>query len=299
MRVAVISDIHANLHALEAVLEAIEQRAPDAIWCLGDLVGYGPQPDECCAVVAGAARRSAWPATTTSACSARSTLDDFSPDAAAAALWTRGVLGEPARAFLGGLGPSSRGARASASSTAARATRSGSTCSAGEAARRRDRGDVGPRRTSSATATCPLAIPRRRRCRTAATPRAARRSTLDGRALAAQPGLGRPAARRRPASGLAPARSRRGPAPSFRRASTTRSQRHEAEIREARPPRRDRWASGCRSGAYGSLSAPAVLRLRAPASSAGSGCAACGCSAAAEARCPRGRARAATSSRAL
>jgi predicted phosphodiesterase len=36
MRVAVISDIHANLHALEAVLEAVDAEAPDALWCLGE-----------------------------------------------------------------------------------------------------------------------------------------------------------------------------------------------------------------------------------------------------------------------
>lgn len=44
MRVVVLSDVHANLHALEAVLEAV---APfDALWVLGDSVGYGPRPDE-------------------------------------------------------------------------------------------------------------------------------------------------------------------------------------------------------------------------------------------------------------
>jgi len=99
MRVAVISDIHANLHALEAVREAIDQEAPDEIWCLGDLVGYGPQPDACCV----------WSAEHTAVCLAGNhdlgvlgTLDitDFSDDAAAAAIWTRRVLGEPARAYL-------------------------------------------------------------------------------------------------------------------------------------------------------------------------------------------------------
>jgi len=48
MRVAVISDIHANLPALEAVAEAIAAEPVDALWCLGDLVGYGAQPNECC-----------------------------------------------------------------------------------------------------------------------------------------------------------------------------------------------------------------------------------------------------------
>src|SRR2546423_645338 len=47
MRVAVISDIHANLPALEAVLGEIEDISPDELWCLGDVVGYGAQPDAC------------------------------------------------------------------------------------------------------------------------------------------------------------------------------------------------------------------------------------------------------------
>ncbi|ARA92587.1 metallophosphatase family protein [Rhodothermaceae bacterium RA] len=47
MRLAVISDVHANLQALEAVLEAIARQAVDAIYCLGDVVGYGPDADAC------------------------------------------------------------------------------------------------------------------------------------------------------------------------------------------------------------------------------------------------------------
>lgn len=45
MRILVISDIHANLTALQAVLKAAGK--VDATWCLGDLVGYGPDPDDC------------------------------------------------------------------------------------------------------------------------------------------------------------------------------------------------------------------------------------------------------------
>ena len=52
MRVAVISDIHANYHALEAVLAEVTDEAPDEIWCLGDVVGYGPEPNRCCELVA-------------------------------------------------------------------------------------------------------------------------------------------------------------------------------------------------------------------------------------------------------
>jgi diadenosine tetraphosphatase ApaH/serine/threonine PP2A family protein phosphatase len=49
MRCLVISDIHANLPALEAVLNDAKSHAPgfDIVWCLGDVVGYGPEPNEC------------------------------------------------------------------------------------------------------------------------------------------------------------------------------------------------------------------------------------------------------------
>jgi putative phosphoesterase len=50
-RIAVITDIHANLPALEAALAAIERLAVDGIYCGGDLVGYGPHPSEVCASV--------------------------------------------------------------------------------------------------------------------------------------------------------------------------------------------------------------------------------------------------------
>src|SRR3970282_1010384 len=46
MRIALFSDIHANLPALESVLKDIENRKPDAVYCLGDLVGYNIWPNE-------------------------------------------------------------------------------------------------------------------------------------------------------------------------------------------------------------------------------------------------------------
>jgi len=91
MRVAVVSDIHSNLHALEAVLATIEAEAPDELWCLGDLVGYGPRPNECCATIAERA----------DVCLAgnhdlavRGTIDleEFHGEAGLAATWTREVL---------------------------------------------------------------------------------------------------------------------------------------------------------------------------------------------------------------
>ncbi len=47
MTYAIISDIHSNREALEAVLEEIARMPVDAIYCLGDVVGYGPDPDQC------------------------------------------------------------------------------------------------------------------------------------------------------------------------------------------------------------------------------------------------------------
>jgi diadenosine tetraphosphatase ApaH/serine/threonine PP2A family protein phosphatase len=107
MRVAVMSDIHANLPALEAVLAAIALESPDEVWCLGDLVGYGPHPNECVAAVEGRA----------DICLAGNhdlgvlgtlSLDEFSLDAAAAAEWSQSVLEAETRAFLEALTPLAR-----------------------------------------------------------------------------------------------------------------------------------------------------------------------------------------------
>jgi predicted phosphodiesterase len=51
MRIAILTDIHGNLPALETVLESIETAEPDERWCLGDLVGYGAEPDDCTRLV--------------------------------------------------------------------------------------------------------------------------------------------------------------------------------------------------------------------------------------------------------
>jgi predicted phosphodiesterase len=104
MRVAVVSDIHSNLHALEAVLATIEAEAPDELWCLGDLVGYGPRPNECCATIAERA----------DVCLAgnhdlavRGTIDleEFHGEAGLAATWTREVLEPEWKGLLDRLEP--------------------------------------------------------------------------------------------------------------------------------------------------------------------------------------------------
>ncbi len=104
MRVAVVSDIHGNYHALEAVLAEVLSEAPDELWCLGDTVGYGPDPNRCCEAVARDA----------TLCLAGNhdlavlgslSLADFNGDAAVAVRWTQTVLAEEARRFLEPLVP--------------------------------------------------------------------------------------------------------------------------------------------------------------------------------------------------
>jgi len=104
MRVAVVSDIHSNLHALEAVLAAIEAEAPDELWCLGDLVGYGPRPNECCAAIA---ERADICLAGNHDLAVRGTIDlaEFGGEAAVAAGWTRDVLEPQAEELLERLEP--------------------------------------------------------------------------------------------------------------------------------------------------------------------------------------------------
>ena len=51
MRIALFSDVHANIEALTTVLRAYEAEKPDLYVCLGDVVGYGANPNECCALI--------------------------------------------------------------------------------------------------------------------------------------------------------------------------------------------------------------------------------------------------------
>jgi len=49
--IAIVSDVHGNRHALEAVLRDSEAQGADELWCLGDIVGYGPEPIECLSIL--------------------------------------------------------------------------------------------------------------------------------------------------------------------------------------------------------------------------------------------------------
>jgi predicted phosphodiesterase len=104
MRIAVFSDIHGNLHALEAVLAHIDRQAVDEVWCLGDVVGYGPRPNECVELVR---LRADLCLCGNHDLAVLGTLDiaDFSGDAAAAARWTQQEIGSAETAWLGSLRP--------------------------------------------------------------------------------------------------------------------------------------------------------------------------------------------------
>jgi diadenosine tetraphosphatase ApaH/serine/threonine PP2A family protein phosphatase len=104
VRACVISDIHGNAHALEAVLGAMSRDAPDAVWCLGDIVGYGPRPNECCAIVADTADLCLCGNHDLGVLGAID-ISMFAGDAMFSALWTRRVLSRDSRAFLSSLAP--------------------------------------------------------------------------------------------------------------------------------------------------------------------------------------------------
>ena len=89
------------------MLEAVESEEPDELWCLGDLVGYGPRPNPCCVAVE---RRASLCLAGNHDLGVLGALDlsEFTGDAVTAARWTRGVLAEGSRAFLESLQPQGR-----------------------------------------------------------------------------------------------------------------------------------------------------------------------------------------------
>jgi predicted phosphodiesterase len=105
MQVAVISDIHANFPALTAVLGGIDETGVDEIWCLGDLVGYGPDPDACVAAVnarAAVCLAGNHDMVVTDAID----IAVFASDAGTAARWTAATITAETMAILRELSPS-------------------------------------------------------------------------------------------------------------------------------------------------------------------------------------------------
>ena len=96
---AVISDIHGNLEALEAVLRDVPEEV-EIIYCLGDVIGYGASPNECCNIV----RESGMPVISgnhdLAVTDLETDLNWFNPVAATAVVWTREQLSEENAEFL-------------------------------------------------------------------------------------------------------------------------------------------------------------------------------------------------------
>ncbi len=107
MKTVLISDVHANLEALQAVLKVADERGADRIFCLGDVVGYGASPNEClkfvqerCQIVLLGNHDSA--------ASGGPEAGRFNPNARAAALWTAKTLTPDHRDYLRALPLSQR-----------------------------------------------------------------------------------------------------------------------------------------------------------------------------------------------
>jgi diadenosine tetraphosphatase ApaH/serine/threonine PP2A family protein phosphatase len=104
MLVAIVSDIHANRHAFEAVLADIDGSPAQELWCLGDVVGYGADPNDCCAL----AREHAAVCLSGNhdlAVTGELSLEEFSPGAALAARWTQDVIADEHAEWLRSLRP--------------------------------------------------------------------------------------------------------------------------------------------------------------------------------------------------
>lgn len=100
MRAAIVSDVHSNIEALTAVLAHADSAGPlDAVWCLGDIVGYGPEPS---AVLAMLRSRELTSVTGNHDLAAAGGIgvEEFNAYAAEAALWNGQQLSEAERRFL-------------------------------------------------------------------------------------------------------------------------------------------------------------------------------------------------------
>jgi predicted phosphodiesterase len=99
MKIGFISDIHANLEALEVVLQDIKFRKITEIWCLGDIVGYGANPNECIDLIRSnniiCVMGNHELATTVD-----SDSNDFNPYADDGISWTRSVITKENRAYI-------------------------------------------------------------------------------------------------------------------------------------------------------------------------------------------------------
>jgi diadenosine tetraphosphatase ApaH/serine/threonine PP2A family protein phosphatase len=100
MLVAIVSDIHGNLAALQAVLADLPP--VDEVWCLGDIVGYGPKPNECLDTILNR-KHLAIPGNHDWAAVGKLSTAEFNPDARRAVEWTASQLSPANREILSNL----------------------------------------------------------------------------------------------------------------------------------------------------------------------------------------------------
>ena len=100
-KVLVISDVHANAIALEAVLT--DAGKVDETWCLGDVAGYGPQPNECIKRISSLPKLTCMMGNHDFASIGDIALETFNADAKKALLWQRKLINEESRIFLSSL----------------------------------------------------------------------------------------------------------------------------------------------------------------------------------------------------
>jgi len=98
MKFAVLSDIHSNLHALQAAQEVIKENDVEMVVCAGDIIGYGAFPNECCEIVKKLARHCIFGNHEVSVLT-RDTIW-MNPYAAKASKWTSDVLNQDSRDYL-------------------------------------------------------------------------------------------------------------------------------------------------------------------------------------------------------
>ncbi|MBS1250667.1 MAG: hypothetical protein MAG431_02262 [Chloroflexi bacterium] len=98
MKILIISDIHANLTALEAVLE--DANDADGVWCLGDITGYGPDPNECIQVVRNLPHLVCLQGNHDKAAIGGIDTSTFNPKAQTAIRWTQKELSSASKAYL-------------------------------------------------------------------------------------------------------------------------------------------------------------------------------------------------------
>ena len=104
MHVAIVSDIHANRHAFEAVLADARSAGAAEVWCLGDLVGYGGEPDAC-VELAREHVQICLAGNHDLAVTGELSMAEFSRSAGISALWTQEVIADDNLAFLRELRP--------------------------------------------------------------------------------------------------------------------------------------------------------------------------------------------------